>query len=189
MTTAITARCGRRYGTAAVPRLRHPGRADGAMVFRDRTIVSLDNAIGPHSIVSRSGSAGSRSRTAIFRGALTGICIALLAFLSACSGDAAKGNLAVTGGDVVTYQAENGDRITAKYYSLSDKSLDFVKVTLPGGKEYTLPCVLSASGARYTDDRELVWWTKGDTAQAEKRDESGEWKTLYSECKETGKNK
>lgn len=160
MTIATTTKSGRPRGTAAVAHPRHQGRADNAK--------------------------GSRSRTVFSRSAIAVICIALLAFLSACSDDAAKNRLEVTDGDIVTYQAENGDRVTAKYYSLSDKSLDFVKVTLPDGKEYTLPCVLSASGARYTDDRELVWWTKGDTAQAEKRDKSGEWKTLYSECREIG---
>jgi membrane-bound inhibitor of C-type lysozyme len=68
----------------------------------------------------------------------------------------------VRGGEKVTYQCENGDRIGAKYYSLSDDSLNFVKVILSDGKEQTLPQALSASGARYTDDRELVWWIKGD---------------------------
>jgi len=160
MTISTTVKPDRQRGAAAAARPRRPDRADNAK--------------------------GSRSRTVFARSAIVVICIALLAFLSACGGNAAKNRLEVTGGDAVTYQAENGARVTAKYYSLSDKSLDFVKVTLPDGKEYTLPCVLSASGARYTDDRELVWWTKGDTAQAEKRDESGEWKTLYSECREIG---
>ncbi|MCE5255722.1 MAG: MliC family protein [Spirochaetaceae bacterium] len=116
------------------------------------------------------------------------IFFALLIGMTACSNQD-KGKLTVTGGDPVDYQAENGDRLVAKYYSLSDKSLDFVKVTLPDGMEYTLPRVLSASGVRYTDDMELVWWTKGDTAHAERRDANGEWQTLYAECREIEKGK
>ena len=98
-----------------------------------------------------------------------------------CKGDGSCG-LTVKGGEEVTYNCGSGETITARYYSLSDGSLNFVKVTLPDGKVYTLPAVLSASGVRYTDDFELVWWTKGDTAHAEKRQENGEWKTLYEEC-------
>ena len=100
-----------------------------------------------------------------------------------CTGDAASCGLTVTGGVPVVYSCGTKETITARYYSLSDDSLNFVKVTLPDGKVYTLPAVLSASGVRYTDDFELVWWTKGDTAFAEKRQENGEWKTLYEECR------
>jgi len=99
-----------------------------------------------------------------------------------CKGDGSCG-LTVKGGEPVAYSCGTGETITAKYYSLSDDSLDFVKVTLPDGKTYTLPAVLSASGVRYTDDFELVWWTKGDTARVEKRQKNGEWKTIYEECK------
>ena len=95
-------------------------------------------------------------------------------------------NLAVTGGEAITYHCDNGEQIVARYYSLSDKSLDFVKVRLPDGKEYTLPQVLSGSGVRYTDDRELVWWTKGASAFAEMRDQNGEWQVRYDKCAESG---
>ena len=100
-----------------------------------------------------------------------------------CKGDAASCGLTVKGGEPVVYSCGTEETITARYYSLSDDSLSFVKVTMPDGKVYTLPAVLSASGVRYTDDFELVWWTKGDTAFAEKRQENGEWKTLYEECR------
>ena len=100
-----------------------------------------------------------------------------------CKGDADSCSLKVTGGEPVVYTCGTEETITARYYSLSDGSLHFVKVTLPDGKVYTLPAVLSASGVRYTDDFELVWWTKGDTAFAEKRGDNGEWKTLYQECR------
>lgn len=93
-----------------------------------------------------------------------------------------KENLTVRVGESVTYQCENGDRITARYYSLSDNSLDFVKVILPDGKEQTLPQGLSASGARYTDEREFVWWIKGNSARLEARSGEGNWQSRYNEC-------
>ena len=89
--------------------------------------------------------------------------------------------LSVTGGEPVIYVCDNGDRVVARYYALSDESLRFVKVLFSDGREYTLPQVLSASGARYTDDMELVWWIKGDQAYVEKRDEAGEWQP-YGDC-------
>jgi membrane-bound inhibitor of C-type lysozyme len=85
----------------------------------------------------------------------------------------------------VTYRCEQGERITARYFSLSDNSLGFVKVLLPDGQEVTLPQALSASGVRYTDEREWVWWTKGDAAFAETRTPSGEWCIRYDHCRVT----
>lgn len=82
----------------------------------------------------------------------------------------------------VVYECEKGYRIVATYYSLADGSLDFVKVRLHDGRERTLPRVLSASGVRYTDDRDLVSWTKGESAFAETRYEKGHWQVLYHKC-------
>lgn len=93
-----------------------------------------------------------------------------------------KTELRVTGGDPFIYICDGGKRITARYYTLSDRSLDFVKLALPDSKEYTLPHVMSASGVRYTDDREIIWWAKGDGAMIERRAPSGEFKTLYNGC-------
>ena len=90
--------------------------------------------------------------------------------------------LTVNGGEPIVYRCENGDRIVARYYSLSDGSLHFVKVLLPDGREYTLPQVLSASGARYTDDRMVTWWIKGDSVRVEMRDPNGEWQPQYKSC-------
>lgn len=90
--------------------------------------------------------------------------------------------LTVLGGDPVNYQCENGDQIVASYYTLSDSSLNFVKVLMPDEEEYTLPQVLSGSGARYTDEMELTWWIKGDSATVEMRDENGDWQTIYENC-------
>ena len=61
-----------------------------------------------------------------------------------CKGDAASCGLTVKGGEPVVYTCGTEETITARYYSLSDDSLHFVKVTLPDGKVYTLPAVLSA---------------------------------------------
>lgn len=81
----------------------------------------------------------------------------------------------VTGGDPVAYRCDNGDRVVARYYGLADGSLHFVRLSFPGG-EYTLPQLLSASGARYSDEARLVWWVKGDEVRVESRDEEGEWR-------------
>ncbi len=109
------------------------------------------------------------------------VCLLVVLFLSG----PAEGNrpLTVTGGEPVTYACANGDRLVVRYYSLSDESLRFVKILFPDGREYTLPQVISGSGARYTDDGELLWWIKGDEARAEIRDENGEWKELCGECR------
>jgi len=111
---------------------------------------------------------------------LTGL---LAVLFCGCTGRRNPATLTVCGGNPVIYESDSGIRIIAKYFTLSDNSLGFVKVTLPGGREYTLPQVMSASGVRYTDDREFVWWTKGNTAFAEVRDENGQWKRKY-DCKE-----
>lgn len=111
--------------------------------------------------------------------------IQLLVALVCVTGCGFFGNqfLSVRTGKRVVYQTENGQLITATYYSLSDGSLSFVKVKLPDGRERTLPRVLSASGERYTDDSDLVWWTKGDRAFAETRGENGQWQVIYDNCR------
>lgn len=116
---------------------------------------------------------------------LAGVLSCTIIFLctTGCSTQQKK-HLTIDGGNPIVYRCENNDQITARYYNISDKSLHFVKVLLPGDTEYTLPCVLSASGARYTDDREIVWWTKGSFAFLEARDKSGNWRIKYNNCKE-----
>lgn len=108
----------------------------------------------------------------------------LVLFLTLASGCITQGNggLTVSPGDAYTYGTPSGETISATYYHLSDDSLSFVKVVLPDGTEYTLPQAVSASGARYTDEMTLSWWSKGDTARVEKRNDAGEWDVLYEEC-------
>jgi membrane-bound inhibitor of C-type lysozyme len=109
-----------------------------------------------------------------------------LACLSGC-GSTKEEQLTVTGGEIHTYQCEGGEQITVRYYALSDKSLQFVKVTLPDGQVQTLPNAMSGSGARYTDDRLWVWWNKGETGFVETRNDNGEWYTAYNNCLEVSK--
>lgn len=105
-----------------------------------------------------------------------------LTLLSGC--DLGAGKLGVTGGDPITYLCEQNKKVQVRYFALSDDSLNFIKLSLPDGKDYTLPQAVSASGARYTDDHEVVWWNKGKEGFVEMRDQEGEWQSLYNDCKE-----
>ena len=104
--------------------------------------------------------------------------------LVGCAEKSHEPELTVRVGQPVHYMSENGDRFVARYGSLSDKSLSFAKVQMPDGREYTLPQVISGSGVRYTDERELVWWTHQGTALVEMRDAEGDWVAKYSELRE-----
>ena len=109
----------------------------------------------------------------------------LLLFLWACAEKPHKSEIALTVeiGPPVTYESANGDRFVARYGSLSDGSLDFVKLKMPNGREYTLPQAVSGSGARYTDDREIVWWEHRGTVRVDVRGAGGKWVTEYSDLK------
>ena len=87
-------------------------------------------------------------------------------------------------GPPVYYRSDNGDFFVARYGSLSDGTLHFVKVKMPDGRQYTLPQIVSASGARYTDEKELVWWTHQGTVRVDVRDDQGKWTTGYSGLRE-----
>ena len=95
--------------------------------------------------------------------------------------------LAVNMRPPVFYVSEAGDKFEARYGSLSDGSLCFVKVRMPDGQEYTLPQVLSASGVRYTDERTVVWWEHQGTIRVDVRDQDGQWKEdAYPGVREAG---
>ena len=83
----------------------------------------------------------------------------------------------------VYYKSDNGDLFIARYGSLSDGSLDFVKVEMPNGQEYTLPNTLSGSGVRYTDERQLVWWLHQGTVRIDIRDAEGNWEEGHLELR------
>jgi membrane-bound inhibitor of C-type lysozyme len=88
----------------------------------------------------------------------------------------------------VYYRSEAGEQFVARYGSLSDGSLHFVKVKMPDGNEYTLPQVVSGSGVRYTDEREIVWWTHQGTVRVDVRDAEGQWVTRYEDLREISKS-
>ena len=95
-----------------------------------------------------------------------------------------KENLAVNLGPIIKYESKDGKIFKARYGSLSDESIHFVKITMPDGNKYTLPQVLSGSGVRYTDEREIIWWTHQGTVRVDMRNDKGEWVTKYPELKE-----
>jgi membrane-bound inhibitor of C-type lysozyme len=112
----------------------------------------------------------------------TALCtIAALYCIAGCDSCSQSG-LSVVGGDPVDYQCGNGDLIVAKYYTLSDSSLYFVKVQLPDNEVYTLPQSVSGSGARYTDEMKMIWWVKGDSVTVQMRDEYGDWQPVFENC-------
>ncbi|MCW7469265.1 MliC family protein [Leptospira kanakyensis] len=76
----------------------------------------------------------------------------------------------------VIYQAEDGQRITAVYHNPTNNEGKFsVTLKIPGVQQVTLNQGAAASGVRYTDDKTLVWWTKGGEAFMMKPDGKGDW--------------
>jgi membrane-bound inhibitor of C-type lysozyme len=110
----------------------------------------------------------------------------VVSFFTGCAVNPKR--LEISAGQNMVYVCECGAEIKARYFSLSDDSLHFVKVILPDGREYTLPQVVSASGVRYTDEHQLVWWTKGDSAFAQTRGEDDRWEILYNNCRRVDKD-
>jgi membrane-bound inhibitor of C-type lysozyme len=108
----------------------------------------------------------------------------LVLSLSSCINGQNKISLTVKIDPPIHYQSENGDHFIARYGSLSDGSLHFVKIKMPDGREYTLPQAISGSGSRYTDERELVWWEHQNKVRVDARNAEGEWITVYSELSE-----
>ncbi len=98
--------------------------------------------------------------------------ILCIPFLASCSlSPEQKPQLSVTLSEPIIYLSEEGQSFSVKYGELSDNSLSFMKITLPNGAEKTLPRALSASGARYLDERELEWWEHQGSICLSKRDE------------------
>jgi membrane-bound inhibitor of C-type lysozyme len=111
--------------------------------------------------------------------------IAIALFLNAWVISPVKGEetLTVDIGQPVYYESANGDRFVARYGSLSDGTLHFVKLKMPDGREYTLPQAVSGSGARYTNDREIVWWEHQGKIRVDIMADDGKWVTKYSDLK------
>ena len=120
----------------------------------------------------------------MFKLGTAGLVMSILTLsLSGCRTNADP-ELRVDIGPPVYYRSDQGDLFIARYGSLSDASLDFVKVEMPDGRAYTLPAVLSGSGVRYTDERQLVWWLHQGTVRVDSRRADGTWKEAYLELRE-----
>lgn len=103
------------------------------------------------------------------------------AILATCNIALAKSpRLSLAKSTTSDYLCNDGSKVKATFYNLSDKSLSFVKLTVDG-EMYTLPQVVSASGTRYTDLNKIELFTKSDTALLNK-DVSNE-KSAAIECK------
>lgn len=122
-------------------------------------------------------------------GTATMLISVLIVFLYGCVANPHKTMLTADIGPPVHYISNDGKQFVAEYGSLSDGSLHFVKVKMPDGKDYTLPQVVSASGVRYTDEREIVWWTHQDTVRVDVRNAEGRWKTRYPELRQVREKK
>lgn len=107
--------------------------------------------------------------------AIAGILLILL--LGGCK----NGNKEELGIKVV-YEAEyiclDQSRIEARYFSLTDDSLNFVKIKMPDGEKHTLPQVIAASGARYSDEHSIQFWIKGNAMTLYAMGEEDEWKKI-----------
>ena len=99
---------------------------------------------------------------------------AALLTAASCSKPAESG-LKVIKTSEALYKCSDGSSIKTAYYALSDNSLNFVKIFLNNSEEYTLPQLVSASGARYSDEHTLEFWIKGDSASLFTLDDNGEW--------------
>ena len=82
----------------------------------------------------------------------------------------------------VHYSCAGGKQIVARYGGLSDGSLNFVRLTLPKGEQITLPQVASGSGARFSVDQDVTWWSKGTGGFLQRRDANGQWQTSLDSC-------
>ena len=69
----------------------------------------------------------------------------------------------LVGDSPAKYRCNDGTEVTARYYELSDKSLQLVKLKFKK-QEVTLPAVISGSGSRYNDSYKMEWWIKGKSA-------------------------
>jgi membrane-bound inhibitor of C-type lysozyme len=90
--------------------------------------------------------------------------------------------LAVELGAPISYSCGGGQPLTVRYGRLSDGSLAFARLQPPGSPLLTLPQLLSASGARYSDERLWQWWSKGSGGVLQRRDDQGRWQTLLEGC-------
>jgi membrane-bound inhibitor of C-type lysozyme len=89
----------------------------------------------------------------------------------------------VVPGPQVVYRCAGGRELVASYFSLSDRSLDFVRLRLPEGQRSTLPRLVAASGVRYSDEARFQWWTKGAGGFLQERSADGRWRMALRDCR------
>lgn len=86
-------------------------------------------------------------------------------------------------GAPIPYRCAEGRTLAVRYGRLSDGSLSFARLSPPGDRSLTLPRLASGSGARYSDEANWQWWTKGPEGFLERRDDRGEWRTVLTGCR------
>lgn len=100
--------------------------------------------------------------------------------LSACS---TVNNLNVIHISDTTYQCEQNQNFTVRYFALSDQSLSLVKFQLDSNADITLPQQPTASGASYSNGS-IRWITKGTKGTLEVIDQNQTWQTMLADCAE-----
>jgi len=103
----------------------------------------------------------------------------LIVLLLALAGCQQKDNaeLGASLGPPVVYLSDDGTRLEVRFGALADQSLHFVKLRRGTKAEETLPQLVSASGARFSDERALEFWIKGSSASLTELTETGDWIT------------
>ncbi len=104
--------------------------------------------------------------------------LALFALFTSTFGG--QDSLTVIHSGQAVYTGIEGETATVDYYLLSDSTLHFIKLLLPGSEEYTLPQTVSASGVRYSDGMDMTWWERADSAMIQRRDTLGNWETTVT---------
>jgi membrane-bound inhibitor of C-type lysozyme len=89
----------------------------------------------------------------------------------------------VVPGPQVVYRCAGGRELVVSYFTLSDGSLDFVRLRLPEGQRSTLPRLVAASGVRYSDEARFQWWTKGAGGFLQERSAEGQWRMALRDCR------
>ena len=108
-------------------------------------------------------------------------------FLVAVQAETAQRRFAITPPVVeleapIAYRCDGGSQLLVRYGRLSDGSLSFARLLLPGGRIATLPQLVSASGSRYSDDQQWQWWSKGSGGFLEERNGGGAWQKHFRRC-------
>ena len=105
-----------------------------------------------------------------------GIIFLVIAFMGCTTKNKEKLYIELT--QEVEYLCSDKSIVNARFYTLTDNSLGFVKVNMADVKEHTLPQVIAASGVRYSDEYSIQFWVKGNTMTLYMKREDGEWEII-----------